>query len=581
MIKISMLKNIRNSLDGITDNRFVNEMIHGRNDYSKETKEELGKVGDDVIEGIEVIRTPVSEYLKMALNVVSMGEFNERLKKLPYDKLFHLAILFKTSKNVVMVHKQEVVNIVINPSIPSDAEEHTVQPKRITIKEFLKNGQRQMGVERFFDYDAWKNNCQDFIIGLLQGNGILSKQDEGFIKQDTYSLFENDKRLQRIARTTTEAGERANIFTNKIKYDVLKPSGKIAENLGKSNSKIIDGKDLKNDIKNKLLDNRIIKKINKTKESVDDTINYSMKPVEIGKYHTLPYPLPKHPPTMNGGAISDPSLAPRSRSIAGTGIRSVSEKVLIDRISKLGNHIQNHHRIHGGKIGIARAFKTLGSQVKDGFVDVEGLEDKAIDKAIDVGKSNSGKVKKYVTKQRGGLATDVIQYGLPAASAATLSALATAATGGNPAAGIAASAVGSKLGSMAAQKVLKATNTDVKGKGVAHKALRIGSSDNPVENIRLHEMEIISDNPLLSGLTTEDIKSLEHLKKLSGLKKRKEEVLLDKVRKSTRSRVERELKELKSKTQPKKERKGRLIKGSPEAMEWARKMKEARERKKK
>ena len=60
----------------------------------------------------------------------------------------------------------------------------------------------------------------------------------------------------------------------------------------------------------------------------------------------------------------------------------------------------------------------------------------------------------YITNTDG-LLSDVVNYGIPAASGATLGALGAAT--GNPMIGIAASALGSKLGTMAADKIAEET----------------------------------------------------------------------------------------------------------------------------
>lgn len=69
-------------------------------------------------------------------------------------------------------------------------------------------------------------------------------------------------------------------------------------------------------------------------------------------------------------------------------------------------------------------------------------------------KQASKNVGKYVTSKQEnyGLASDLLNYAVPAASSAALGAAATAASGGNPVVGIAASALGSKLGKMAGEE---------------------------------------------------------------------------------------------------------------------------------
>ena len=69
----------------------------------------------------------------------------------------------------------------------------------------------------------------------------------------------------------------------------------------------------------------------------------------------------------------------------------------------------------------------------------------------------------YITAKKGGLATDLIDYGIPAATAATVGGLAGLATGGLG--GVVGSAAGSKLGKeVIAPAVRKATGAGVGGR---------------------------------------------------------------------------------------------------------------------
>jgi hypothetical protein len=73
------------------------------------------------------------------------------------------------------------------------------------------------------------------------------------------------------------------------------------------------------------------------------------------------------------------------------------------------------------------------------------------------------KAGKYITAKKGGLASDLIDYGIPAATAATVGGLAGLATGGLG--GVVGSAAGSKLGKeVIAPAVRKATGAGVGGR---------------------------------------------------------------------------------------------------------------------
>ena len=94
----------------------------------------------------------------------------------------------------------------------------------------------------------------------------------------------------------------------------------------------------------------------------------------------------------------------------------------------------------------------------DEIVEGAGYLSKFSEKVETTARKGASKVKKagkktgkYVTDTKG-LASDLVNFGIPAASAATLSALASPL---GPAGQIGASAIGSKLGTMAADKIAK------------------------------------------------------------------------------------------------------------------------------
>ena len=98
--------------------------------------------------------------------------------------------------------------------------------------------------------------------------------------------------------------------------------------------------------------------------------------------------------------------------------------------------------MEGGKINIGKAFKKLGSDVKKGFNKEIAKPVSNVVKTID--KKVVKPTGKYITRKKGGLATDLIDYGIPATTGAILGALGSAT--GNPALGVLGSAAGSKLG---------------------------------------------------------------------------------------------------------------------------------------
>ena len=62
---------------------------------------------------------------------------------------------------------------------------------------------------KYFTYDAIKNNCQDFILSVLKANHLNNIQTQKFVKQDNLEkLF--SERTKKIVDATTETGGRIN-----------------------------------------------------------------------------------------------------------------------------------------------------------------------------------------------------------------------------------------------------------------------------------------------------------------------------------------------------------------------------------
>jgi len=191
--------------------RDVKQTFSISTDYPPNVKEILNKYGNEVIKGIVLKRTPVSGLLTGTLSLFSLGKFGERMEK-SFDELFHLFmdILTNTGKTI-MLEKIERVNMSLNPPIRPNEEVKQVSniPQGITIIQLMENARKRMG-NQFFRYDSVINNCQHFLLNVLQASGIGDPSDYLFIKQDTEQLFKGLPILKKIAHTATDLGAIAN-----------------------------------------------------------------------------------------------------------------------------------------------------------------------------------------------------------------------------------------------------------------------------------------------------------------------------------------------------------------------------------
>lgn len=117
--------------------------------------------------------------------------------------------------------------------------------------------------------------------------------------------------------------------------------------------------------------------------------------------------------------------------------------------------------MEGEGINIGRAFRKLGKDIKKGFKkEIERPVSKIVSKAKKINPKDVAKdVKTYVTKRKGGLASDLVKYGIPSVTAGLAGAAGSMV---GPVSGVAASAVGKKLGDMAASEVAKKTGTGMR-----------------------------------------------------------------------------------------------------------------------
>lgn len=187
----------------------ANRIIYGNEDYSTKAKKVLNELGEVEIKSAKIIRIPVPDYLVELLNVVSFGDFKKKLKETEYDKIFHLAIVFDTTKGRVLVEKNEVINISKDiPKVVEGYEEKEIQINNKTnLNEILRNTQKAQG-DKYFKYSAYDNNCQNFILTLLKSNNLGSESDYSFVKQNTEELFRSSPYLRKLSNTITDVASR-------------------------------------------------------------------------------------------------------------------------------------------------------------------------------------------------------------------------------------------------------------------------------------------------------------------------------------------------------------------------------------
>lgn len=170
----------------------------------------LEKIGDEKIISLKIVRTPLSKFVSTLLNVISLGAYQKAVKESPYDSMFHLAMLINGRYTT---EKNEVIKLYQGTPVKKNSETFDLSvSKDVSIGQLFENGRKKMGDDNFTNYDARSNNCQDFLLGLLDGSGLTTDGARKFIKQDAEVIFKKmpsiSEKIGRFLTDVASVGER-------------------------------------------------------------------------------------------------------------------------------------------------------------------------------------------------------------------------------------------------------------------------------------------------------------------------------------------------------------------------------------
>lgn len=200
--------------------RVVDVVRHGkRQDYPPKVRDLLARIGNQPIVSARLRRDPIKAPLNIALNLITQGRWEQAKRKYAYDKLFHLGLEVvvrvsdsSTSNGTYIIEKNEVINVApANPATP-DTETLPVDVRSGATLNSLLNGAKKVQGAAYFNYDAFRNNCQDFIIAVLNGSGLATPNNTAWVKQPVSELVtELPGYTSTVANLATDIGALANV----------------------------------------------------------------------------------------------------------------------------------------------------------------------------------------------------------------------------------------------------------------------------------------------------------------------------------------------------------------------------------
>ena len=96
------------------------------------------------------------------------------------------------SMNDEYIILEKSVNIYLysidkNSEYLQNEKKQVVQTPIINVGQLLQNTKNIMN-DRYLKYDAFQNNCQDFLLNIITANNMINRDLETFIKQDVEQL---------------------------------------------------------------------------------------------------------------------------------------------------------------------------------------------------------------------------------------------------------------------------------------------------------------------------------------------------------------------------------------------------------
>ena len=176
-------------------------------DYPPSVKRFLEQHGDTPITALKVFRQPIQSFINKALNIISMGKWDEARRE--YDDFFHLGLVIN---NNIKLEKNHTITIHHDTSYPKAEFLPVIVNQPLTIKSLITKAVDLVG-SSIFVYD-FTNNCQVFVMNILKANNLLTPELTKFIHQPVDNIVKQlPDYVPKVAKALTDTAAIADLVT--------------------------------------------------------------------------------------------------------------------------------------------------------------------------------------------------------------------------------------------------------------------------------------------------------------------------------------------------------------------------------
>jgi hypothetical protein len=142
-------------------------------EYNKKCQKILDKYGDCKINNVYLVNQPINKLTVLLFNLLTFFKYNNYFNNSPENYPYHPAFIFeiKYKKDIkfLLLEKNNCINIcesfLMNKSY--DFKKIVTSKNKFTLNKILKKTQKRVGIHKFFNWNVYENNCQEFTKEIL------------------------------------------------------------------------------------------------------------------------------------------------------------------------------------------------------------------------------------------------------------------------------------------------------------------------------------------------------------------------------------------------------------------------------
>jgi len=201
--------------------------------FPKSARDFLTKYKDAKISNFVIRKNPIQSGVEKVLNFISQGKYNEIKEDYAYDTMYHLRLDFEIDGRIYMTEKTANIQFRNGMTTEEDEVYKINSDKVIPLLTAVENTYKKMG-SNFFSYDAFTNNCQNYIMNFLSANGLLTEDAKNFIYQPVDDMVKKlPSYVKKFASGVTKLGSVVDKGLQAIGLRGLKRGGRVSRRAGK------------------------------------------------------------------------------------------------------------------------------------------------------------------------------------------------------------------------------------------------------------------------------------------------------------------------------------------------------------